>query len=142
MPDTTVLPLNEEIQHVAAQAMQLALQHIDAGQYDEAATLCRAVLEMHPGHAQAEYQLGLLEWQAQHLPEAAAHLSRALQADPGEGAYWLAYIEVLLDAAELPAAKPSTWAAATDCAARRSTDWPSAWRGPSAASPRARTSTP
>jgi dTDP-4-amino-4,6-dideoxygalactose transaminase/predicted O-linked N-acetylglucosamine transferase (SPINDLY family) len=105
MPDTTVLPLSEEIQRVAEQAMQLALQHIDAGQFDQAAALCRAILDMQPGHAQAQYHLGLLEWQAGRLPEAAAHLSGALQADPGEGAYWLAYIEVLLDATELAAAR-------------------------------------
>lgn len=105
MPDTTESTLNEEIQQVAEQAMQLVLQHIDAGQLDQAATLCRAILDMHPGHAQAQYRLGLLEWQAQRLPEAAAHLSGAIQADPAEAAHWLAYIEVLLDAAELPAAR-------------------------------------
>jgi dTDP-4-amino-4,6-dideoxygalactose transaminase/predicted O-linked N-acetylglucosamine transferase (SPINDLY family) len=105
MPDTKDSTLTDEIQQVAAQAMQLALQHIDSGQFDQAATLCRAILDMHPGHAQAQYQLGLLEWQAQRMPEAAAHLSGAIQADPGEAAYWLAYIEVLLDAAELPAAR-------------------------------------
>lgn len=105
MPDTTVLPLSEEIQRVAEQAMQLALQHIDASQFEQAATLCRAILDMQPGHAQAQYHLGLLEWQAGRLPEAAAHLSGALQSDPGEGAYWLAYIEVLLDATELAAAR-------------------------------------
>jgi dTDP-4-amino-4,6-dideoxygalactose transaminase/predicted O-linked N-acetylglucosamine transferase (SPINDLY family) len=105
MLDTTAVPLNDEIQRVADQAMQLALQHIDAGQFDQAATLCRAILDMHPGHAQAEYQLGLLEWQAGRLPEAASHLSGAIQADPAEAAYWLAYIEVLLDGVELAAAR-------------------------------------
>jgi dTDP-4-amino-4,6-dideoxygalactose transaminase/predicted O-linked N-acetylglucosamine transferase (SPINDLY family) len=105
MLETTVVPLNEEIQHVADQAMQLALQHLDAGQFDQAATLCRAILDMHPNHAQAQYQLGLLEWQAGRLPEAASHLSGAIQADPAEAAYWLAYLEVLLDGAELAATR-------------------------------------
>jgi dTDP-4-amino-4,6-dideoxygalactose transaminase/predicted O-linked N-acetylglucosamine transferase (SPINDLY family) len=105
MQDTTVVPLNDEIRRVAEQAMQLALQHIDAGQFDQAATLCRAILDMHPDHAQAQYQLGLLEWQGARLVEAASHLSGAIQADPGEAAYWLAYIEVLLDGAELAAAR-------------------------------------
>jgi dTDP-4-amino-4,6-dideoxygalactose transaminase/predicted O-linked N-acetylglucosamine transferase (SPINDLY family) len=105
MQDTTVVPLNDEIRRVAEQAMQLALQHIDAAQFDQAATLCRAILDMHPDHAQAQYQLGLLEWQAARLVEAASHLSGAIQADPGEAAYWLAYIEVLLDGAELAAAR-------------------------------------
>jgi dTDP-4-amino-4,6-dideoxygalactose transaminase/predicted O-linked N-acetylglucosamine transferase (SPINDLY family) len=60
---------------------------------------------MHPNHAQAQYQLGLLEWQAGRLPEAASHLSGAIQSDPGEAAYWLGYLEVLLDGAELAAAR-------------------------------------
>jgi Flp pilus assembly protein TadD len=105
MLDTTVVPLNDEIQRVADQAMQLALQHLDAGQFDQAATLCRAILDMHPDHPRAQYELGLLEWQAGRLPEAASHLSGAIQSDPGEAAYWLAYLEVLLDGAELAAAR-------------------------------------
>jgi tetratricopeptide (TPR) repeat protein len=105
MPDTTVVPLTEEIQRVAEQAMQLAHQHIDSGQFDQAAALYRAVLDMHPGHAGAEYQLGLLEWQAGRLPEAASRLSAAIQAAPAEASYWLAYIEVLLDGVELAAAR-------------------------------------
>jgi predicted O-linked N-acetylglucosamine transferase (SPINDLY family) len=105
MPDTTVLPLNDEIRRVADEAMRAALQHIENGEFDQAATLCRAVLEIAPGYAQAHYRLGLLEWQVQRLREAAAHLSAALQADAGEAAYWLAYIEVLLDGAELRAAR-------------------------------------
>jgi dTDP-4-amino-4,6-dideoxygalactose transaminase/predicted O-linked N-acetylglucosamine transferase (SPINDLY family) len=105
MLDTTVVPLNDEIQRVADQAMQLALQHLDAGQFEQAATLYRAILDMHPNHALAQYQLGLLEWQAGRLPEAASHLSGAIQSDPGEAAYWLAYLEVLLDGAELAAAR-------------------------------------
>jgi dTDP-4-amino-4,6-dideoxygalactose transaminase/predicted O-linked N-acetylglucosamine transferase (SPINDLY family) len=105
MLDTTVVPLNDEIQRVADEAMQLALQHLDAGQFEQAATLCRAILDMHPDHPRAQYELGLLEWQAGRLPEAASHLSGAIQSDPGEAAYWLAYLEVLLDGAELAAAR-------------------------------------
>ena len=105
MPDSTVLPLDDEIQRVADEAMQAVLQHMDAGQFDQAGTLCRAILDIAPGHAQAHYLLGLLERQAQRLREAAAHLSSAVQADPGAVDYWLAYIEVLLDGGELAAAR-------------------------------------
>jgi dTDP-4-amino-4,6-dideoxygalactose transaminase/predicted O-linked N-acetylglucosamine transferase (SPINDLY family) len=105
MPDTAVLPLNEEIQRVAAEAMQLALQHVDAGQFDQAAMVCGAILEMQPDHAQAHHQLGLLEWQANNLSAAAAHLSSALQADPKDTSCWVAYIEVLLEGTELEAAR-------------------------------------
>jgi dTDP-4-amino-4,6-dideoxygalactose transaminase/predicted O-linked N-acetylglucosamine transferase (SPINDLY family) len=105
MPDTTSLPLNEEIQRVAAEAMRVVQQHIDSGQFDQAAMVCRAILEMQPAHAQANHQLGLLEWQAHNLSAAAAHLSAALQADPKDASCWIAYVEVLLEGTELEAAR-------------------------------------
>jgi len=105
MNDTTAIPLNEEIQRVADEAMRIVQGHIDAGESAEAATVCRAVLEMQPAHAQAHYQLGLLEWKANALPSAAHHLSHALQAGLQDAACWLAYIEVLLDGAEAVAAR-------------------------------------
>lgn len=105
MQETTALPLNEEIQRVAAEAMRLVLQHVDAGQFDQAAMVCRAIIEMQPKHAQAHHQLGLLEWQANNLAAAATHLSSALQVNPKDASCWLAYIEVLLEGAELEAAR-------------------------------------
>ncbi len=105
MQSTTAVPLNEEIDRVATEAMQLVVQHIAAGELDQAAELCRAVLDMHSAHPAAHYQLGLLEWRVPNLPAAAAHLVAALQGAPAEEAYWLAYIEVLLDAGEHEAAR-------------------------------------
>jgi predicted O-linked N-acetylglucosamine transferase (SPINDLY family) len=105
MHDTTPLPLDEEIERVAAEAMRIVLVHLDAGQAAEAATVCRAVLEMQPAHAQAHYQLGLLEWKANDLRAAAHHLSHALQAGLQDAACWLAYVEVLLDGTEAGAAR-------------------------------------
>lgn len=105
MQETTALPLNEEIQRVAAEAMRLVLQHVEAGQLDQAAMVCRAILEMQPHHGQAHHQLGLLEWQAHNLSAAATHLSSALQANPRDASCWLAYIEVLLEGAELDATR-------------------------------------
>lgn len=105
MQESTALPLNEEIQRVASEAMRLAQQHIETGQLDQAALVCRAIIEMQPNHAQAHYQLGLLEWQANNLSAAAGHLSNALQANPKDTACWIAYIEVLLEGVELEAAR-------------------------------------
>jgi tetratricopeptide (TPR) repeat protein len=82
----------------------MVLQYVEADELDEAQTLCRAILDMAPGHARAQHQLGLLARQAGHLPEAAAYLLGALQAAPDEESHWLAYIDVLLTARELTAA--------------------------------------
>jgi dTDP-4-amino-4,6-dideoxygalactose transaminase/predicted O-linked N-acetylglucosamine transferase (SPINDLY family) len=105
MQDTPAAPLNEEIARVAGQAMQAALQHVAAGELDQAATLLRAVLDMQASHPEAHYQLGLLEWNVDNLPAAAAHMAAALQGNPAEAAYWFDYIDILLDAAELDAAR-------------------------------------
>jgi dTDP-4-amino-4,6-dideoxygalactose transaminase/predicted O-linked N-acetylglucosamine transferase (SPINDLY family) len=105
MHDTQAVPLNEEIDRVAAEAMQLAMRHLAAGEPDQAAALLRAVLDIQAGHPEAHYQLGQLAWQAAKLPAAAAHLTAALQGNPAEAGYWLAYIGVLLDGAQLDAAR-------------------------------------
>jgi dTDP-4-amino-4,6-dideoxygalactose transaminase/predicted O-linked N-acetylglucosamine transferase (SPINDLY family) len=105
MHDTPAVPLNEEIDRVAVEAMQRALRHIAAGELDQAATLFRAVLDIQASHPEAHHQLGLLEWHVANLPAAAAHLAAALQGNPAEGGYWLAYIDVLLDGAQLDAAR-------------------------------------
>jgi predicted O-linked N-acetylglucosamine transferase (SPINDLY family) len=105
MNDIAAIPLNEEIQRVADEAMRIVQVHVDAGETAEAATVCRAVLEMQPAHAQAHYRLGLIEWKADDLRAAAHHLSNALQAGLQDTACWLAYIEVLLDGAEAVAAR-------------------------------------
>jgi predicted O-linked N-acetylglucosamine transferase (SPINDLY family) len=104
MSDTSAIPLNEEIRHVAEEAMRLVLEHVEAGRFDEAETLCRAVLDMAPGHAEAQYQLGLLARRAGLITEAATYLLGALQADASQEGTWLTYIDVLLDAGELSAA--------------------------------------
>src|SRR5437763_7540192 len=105
MQETAALPLTQEIQRVAAEAMRMVLQHIETGELNQAAMVCRAIIEMQPNHAQAHHQLGLLEWQANNLSAAATHLSNALQANPKDASCWLAYIEVLLEGAELEAAR-------------------------------------
>jgi dTDP-4-amino-4,6-dideoxygalactose transaminase/predicted O-linked N-acetylglucosamine transferase (SPINDLY family) len=105
MHDTPAAPLNETIDRVAAEAVQRGVQHGAAGELDQAAALFRAVLDMDSTHPAAHYQLGLLEWHVGNLPAAASHLAAALQGNPSEAAYWLDYIDILLDGAQLAAAR-------------------------------------
>lgn len=105
MQNSTDASLHDDIERAAAEAMAQVDRHIQAGELDQAAELCRAVLAMQPAHAGAQAQLGVLAWHAGRLADAAAHLSNALQAAPQDEALWLAYIEVLLDGGQHDAAR-------------------------------------
>lgn len=97
-PDDQVLAL-------AREAMQAALREAEAGQLGQAGDLYRAVLELQPGHAGAHFGLGWLELQAGQLLQAIPHFATAVQNDPGEESYWLAYIDVLMEARQFATAR-------------------------------------
>ena len=97
-PDATIQALTDE-------AMQAARREADAGQLDQASALYRAVLELQPGHAGACFGLGWLELQAGRLLESIPHFAAAVQNEPGEENYWLAYIDVLMEARQFATAR-------------------------------------
>jgi predicted O-linked N-acetylglucosamine transferase (SPINDLY family) len=68
-------------------ALQLALQHHNAGRLREAEAIYRQVLAYQPGHAPALYLLGVLAHQVGQNEQALALLDRALAADPSVADY-------------------------------------------------------
>jgi predicted O-linked N-acetylglucosamine transferase (SPINDLY family) len=105
MQQSTVPSLDQQIQQVADEALQLARLQQQAGSLEEAAGLYRAILEMQPAHAQANYELGLLEMALGRLPAAIGCLAAALQAAPQEEQYWLSYLEALIAGGQLATAR-------------------------------------
>jgi len=69
-----------------------------AGQAADAERHYRAFLRGHARHAGANHNLGLLLNQRGETDAALGHLKAALEADPGEGRYWLSYAKALLAA--------------------------------------------
>jgi len=96
---------NDEIQKLANEALQAALNEAEAGQVEQARALYQAVLELLPGHAQAHFGLGLLERQAGQAGAAIPHFANALQAAPEEEAHWLGYLEALMEARQFATAR-------------------------------------
>ncbi|RZA35529.1 MAG: tetratricopeptide repeat protein [Lysobacteraceae bacterium] len=89
---------DDEIQRLANEALQAAQHDADAGRPVQASELYRAVLALQPECAQAHFGLGLLEREGGNVGAAIPHFASALQAAPGEAAYWLTYIDALMDA--------------------------------------------
>lgn len=75
-----------------------AREHERAGRLFEAARLYQRILETEPGHAQANYQLGIIALEAGEAAAGLGHLAAALDADPANGQYWLSYIDALFRA--------------------------------------------
>ncbi|MBQ5946378.1 tetratricopeptide repeat protein [Massilia sp. ST3] len=96
---------DDAIQTIIQEAMQAALREAEAGQLDQAGALYRAVLDLQPGHAGAHFGLGWLALQAGRLPEAIPCFATAVQNDPAEESYWLAYIDVLMEARQFATAR-------------------------------------
>jgi predicted O-linked N-acetylglucosamine transferase (SPINDLY family) len=86
---------------ICAEAMRLQL----AGDPYEAEKLYRTVLQTDPGHAAANYCIGMLKVQLQRPAEGLPHLLAALESKPETFDYWLGYLEALLQARRIEEAK-------------------------------------
>lgn len=86
--------------HAQAQADPLAraMQHQQAGRFDQAATLYRQLLEADAKHTHASHNYGILELQRGRINEAMPLLSAALMNDPSRAQFWLSYAEAWLRA--------------------------------------------
>jgi predicted O-linked N-acetylglucosamine transferase (SPINDLY family) len=73
-------------------AMNLQL----AGHLDRAEQCYRAILQAEPGHAAANYCLGMLYVQLHRAQEGVSYLLTALETEPTAPDYWLGYLEALL----------------------------------------------
>ena len=84
-----------------ARAIELQL----GGQLDAARQVYAQILQAEPRHPTANYGLGMLHVQARRPAEALPLLQVALQSDPAVADYWLGYLEALLLAGQLAAAR-------------------------------------
>ncbi|MFA7240853.1 MAG: tetratricopeptide repeat protein [Sulfuricellaceae bacterium] len=79
-----------------AQALRQAVVHHQAGQFQEAEQLYRVILQVQPGHPDANHNLGVLLGQTGRRVAGLPHLKAALEANPFQGDYWLSYADALL----------------------------------------------
>jgi predicted O-linked N-acetylglucosamine transferase (SPINDLY family) len=78
------------------EACDKAIAYHHAEQLEAAEQVYRAILQAAPQHPVANHFLGLLSVQLQQPEAALPYLLAALEADPAEAGYWLAYLDALL----------------------------------------------
>jgi tetratricopeptide (TPR) repeat protein len=86
-------------------ALQRAVAHHQAGQLQDAERLYGAILQAQPDHADANHNFGVLAAQLKQLSVALPYFKRALEANANQGQYWLSYIDALIQAGQIDAAR-------------------------------------
>ena len=76
--------------------LRQAIAPHQGGRFDVAKQLYRSLLQLHPDHLDANYNLGLLEFQSGRTATALVHLKTALDGEPSEVQYWQSYANALL----------------------------------------------
>ncbi|WP_426165920.1 tetratricopeptide repeat protein, partial [Polaromonas sp. DSP2-3-2b2] len=95
----------KDLEQSLAQALQLALNHQQSGQLEEAETIYRSILQTQPDHPEANHSLGVLAVQAKQASAGLPYLAAALEARPEQQQYWLSYIDALIQADETQTAQ-------------------------------------
>jgi predicted O-linked N-acetylglucosamine transferase (SPINDLY family) len=90
---------------VITRAYMKALVQQRDGQWQDAESLYRAILEVRPQHAGAKHQLGVLAVQCGRPDAGLPHLLSALEATPSHAPYWLSYLDALIQAGEIDGAR-------------------------------------
>ncbi len=88
-------------------ALMRAVQAHKAGKIAEADQLYGAILEVEPGHPDANHNLGLLAIGIGQIKEALPFLKKALEANPDIAQFWVSYINANLEVGDLATAKSS-----------------------------------
>ena len=97
LPNTSQPDSNENsILEALAQADFLMQQ----GSYEQATQLYRAILQVEPNHAEANYQLGFIVTHTIGVQQALPHFESAVTASPWVEQYWVGYVDALAMANE------------------------------------------
>lgn len=102
---TVTKPTQPEPALTVTQAIQQAVAHHRAGELPKAERLYRAILNSQPRHPDANHNLGVIAVQMKKAVAGLPHFKAALEAAPAVAQYWLSYIEALIQAGQLDAAR-------------------------------------
>jgi len=89
------------LQHAMLEVMQMAGRHEAAGELEQAALLYQEVLNIQPDNAEANYHLGIVEFNLNGVHTALPHLEKAVQCKPEDEQYWVTYIDALMQSADV-----------------------------------------
>ncbi|MFM0067589.1 tetratricopeptide repeat protein [Paraburkholderia aspalathi] len=103
-PTAEPLTPEQQLEQDILLVLQSALDHHHKGELDDAQALYQAILEARPNHTDVQYNLGVLYVQRKQPVDALPYLEAALGGAPDNGQFWVAYINALIDAEQIPAA--------------------------------------
>ncbi|MDP3086806.1 MAG: tetratricopeptide repeat protein [Methylotenera sp.] len=89
------------LQNAMLEVMQMAERHEAAGELEQAALLYQEVLNIQPDNAEANYYLGVVEFNLNGVHTALPHLEKAVQCKPEDEQYWVTYIDALMQSADV-----------------------------------------
>lgn len=87
---------DEELKSAMNDVLQLAIEHQQAGQLEQAEILYQEILKIQPEHAEANHNLGVIEAHSNDAATALIRLERAVQAQPENEQYWVSYVDALM----------------------------------------------
>ena len=84
------------MEEIIQEALSKGVQMHVSGNFELAGELYASVLKLHPKHADANHNMGLLKIDTGHDLDALPYLQTALQADTSIAQFWLSYINALI----------------------------------------------
>jgi tetratricopeptide (TPR) repeat protein len=78
------------------QALQKAVEAHKAGKLHDAESFYRAILQAHPNHPDANYNLAVMAVSLNKAEVALPLFKTALEVNPNQGQFWLSYIDALI----------------------------------------------
>ena len=84
------------MEEIIQEALSKGVEMHVAGEFDLASKLYSSVMKLHPKHADANHNMGLLKVDTGEDLEALPYLQTALQADTSVAQFWLSYIRTLI----------------------------------------------
>ena len=102
---TANIPPQQPVSQSLEQALRQAIDYHQAGRLQEAGELYQTILQTHPNHPEANHNMGALAVQMKQPAASLPYFMAALEADPACRQYWLSYIDALLQAGQLNAAR-------------------------------------
>ncbi len=87
---------DRELQNAMNDVLQMAIEHQQAGQLEQAEILYQEILKIQPENAEANHNLGVIEAHTKDATTALLRLERAVQTAPENEQYWVSYIDALM----------------------------------------------
>jgi tetratricopeptide (TPR) repeat protein len=88
--------VDAHLQSAVTDVLLIALEHQQAGRLDQAQQLYLEILEIQPKHAEANFNLGVIEFNQKGAIAALPRFELAIEVNPENEQYWVTYIDVLV----------------------------------------------